>query len=227
MLLLICVLEKPWYRQPEWVAVGLTAIYVTLTAFYVLFAWLTLSAIKDQAKENQRQFEKQLKVAADAAEAARQSADAAKVSSQIILNAERAWILVELERTGVGHDYNLKVTNWGKTPAIITSYGFRTDGVPIEIKELPENLSFVARQNQNIIIRGGGDSKILDHFEMSHYMSEWWQDIQVGRRTGIFAVTVEYWDVLKGIKPHEAQVVYSYKVSESRLVILPKYTQHT
>ena len=203
----------------EWVISAITFLYVVVSFFTFLVIKRQADAAQEQIRANEQQFRQQLKVAQGAA-------DAAKLNAQAVINAERARIIAELERVGSSHDYSFRVTNWGRTPAIVTSHGFRAGGVPIEMSQLPENLEFVQVQNTNIIIKSGGDFKILERFELSQYMKDWWQDINAGKKTGIFEVSVKYLDVFSRTE-HETRIVYSYKVSESRLVPLPRYTLHT
>jgi len=206
-----------WLHAHEFLAIWLEGV-----ALVLIFVWDRLDS-----RSQHRETLAQLKATEKQIEVSEKNAAAAKATAESVINAERARIIADLEWRGSGHDYAFRVTNWGRTPAIVTSYGFRTDGVPIEVRELPKNLGFVNIQNTNIMVKSGGDFKILDRFEMSHYMSEWWQDIHAGKKTGIFEVSVKYLDVFSGTEERETRMVYSYKVSESRFVPLTRYTRYT
>ena len=116
---------KPWYRTPEWVAVGLTSVCVLLTGIYVLFSWLTLRKIeeqiqltREQSKSGEGQFAKQLEVMNgqlramerasyqageqvsalhSTASATQESAHAVKASTESTKNSERAWLIPTLD----------------------------------------------------------------------------------------------------------------------------------
>jgi len=62
----VALLDSPWYKKPEWIAVGLTAIYVGITAYYAVVSHRTMKHILRQAD-----------IAKEAADAARVGADAA------------------------------------------------------------------------------------------------------------------------------------------------------
>ncbi len=112
---LLLLADKPWYRTPEWAAVALTAVYVLLTGFYVVFAGLTLRRIKGQTKATEN------------------TAKAAQASAESVLAIERPWILVEEIAAPIldsgesaGSLYprqaycSLTVRNFGRTPAKVT-----------------------------------------------------------------------------------------------------------
>jgi hypothetical protein len=71
--------DPPWYKKPEWVAVGLTAIYVGITGWYAVVSHRTMNQIVRQAN------------------IADKAADAAQKSANALINSERAWIMVDLE----------------------------------------------------------------------------------------------------------------------------------
>jgi hypothetical protein len=156
----------------------------------------------------------------------KKSADAALLSAQAQINAERAWIVAEVIRVSATNDYSLQVTNCGKTPAILISFGFRCAGIPIHLRDLPEHLPEIGIKNINLMLVAD-KFHVLERFEMSHYMAEWWEEIHAGTMTGIFEVWVKYLDILKGNPEHTTRTVYSYKVSASALVGLPQYNRYT
>ncbi len=159
---------KPWLTHGEWVMAVLTAIYVGLTAVYVRISHKTLKAIKGQAESSDKQFREQLTVAKDAATAAQQNADAAKVNAQVILNAERAWVSVELlwseftplimeGSSVVGEVHSTHTTfamrlvcrNQGRTPAWITEKRIiaLADLIQIERETLAPGKESTRREN--------------------------------------------------------------------------------
>lgn len=188
----------------------------------VIIAVVTLGFIYCQSQDTQHA----LHWAKHGAKAAGKSADAALKNAQAVIDAERAYILVSLERYGSVWDYQLRVRNCGRTPGIINSYGFGVDGVPIEEKELSP-LSHVARKNIGLILTPQPDSTVLDSFEISRYFSPWWDEINAGTRTGIFEVSVMYTDIFDKSREHETVMTYSYKLSTSILVNLHQYNRYT
>lgn len=154
----------PFLTHCEWVMAILTAIYVGITGFYAWVSRRTLETIQDQAETNRAQFEKQLKVAKEAATAAQQNA-------QAIINAERAWVHVRLEHQATNY-YAFEVSNVGKTPAIITSYGYRCGAVPADSGALPEDFSDAQRKNINFMLTPNQSPRRMENFEMSSYLAE-------------------------------------------------------
>jgi hypothetical protein len=85
----------------------------------IIFAYRTLRTIEAQVNEMKNtgsQNEKLIAQATEHAAAARTTAEAALANAQAVINAERAWILVEMRR--VGHEsFALSLRNHGRTPA--------------------------------------------------------------------------------------------------------------
>jgi hypothetical protein len=210
----------PFLTHGEWVMAILTATYVGITGFYAWVSRRTLKTIQDQAETNRAQFEEQLKVARNAVAAAQQNA-------QAIINAERAWVHVRLEHQATNY-YAFQVSNVGKTPAIVASFGYRCGAVPVDSGALPENFSEAARKNINLMLTPSQSPRMLENFEMSSHLSKWWADIHAQTKIGIFEAWVKYSDIIGGQSEHETRAVYSYhpRVS-SNLLDLPQYNSYT
>jgi hypothetical protein len=90
-----------WYASPEWwlLSVGI------LTCFVI--GW--------QSVETRR-----------AANAAQVSAEAARLNARAIINAERPWMLLDIER-GTPKTFSFRFTNYGRTPAEIVGFSFVLD----------------------------------------------------------------------------------------------------
>jgi hypothetical protein len=110
---------KPWMSHGEYVMAGLTLIYVVATIFYAVTSLRTLKAIEGQSKQTDELIV-----------ATKKNADAAKASAEAIIASERAWVMVELDSTGLfvsdGRYQTAKLSlsvvynNVGRTPAWIT-----------------------------------------------------------------------------------------------------------
>jgi len=112
--------NKPphWYESPEWVLV----IVGVVTAGVIWFqSWATLRA----ARATERMIEPTAK-----------SAEAALLNAQAAINAERAWLLVTMERKATDY-YALVVTNHGRTPAEILGLQ-RVENFPEKTDDLPD-----------------------------------------------------------------------------------------
>jgi hypothetical protein len=200
--------KSSWGDLPTWLLVFVGGVA----------AWIAVETLKD--------IQKQTINATKAANAAEKSANAVLLSAQAQINAERAWIVAELVRVRTTNDYSLQVTNSGKTPAIITSFGFRCAGIPMFVQDLRDHLAEVGSKNIHLMLVTD-KTEVLETFEMSHYMTEWWKEMHGGTKRGILEVWVKYLDILQGRFEHITRTVYSYEVSAAALVSLPEHNRYT
>lgn len=121
---------------------GLEGVIVYITAFYVFISWLTLHAIRRQADTMERQAADARNSAEEATAIARVAADAALLNAQAIINAERAWLIIEPVDKSIaeaGYKFHWRVRNVGRTPAklIETNAMCEVAQLPISIIPIP------------------------------------------------------------------------------------------
>jgi|SRR5579864_1597019 len=106
--------EFKWgLTKAEFVMAGLTAVYVALTLSYVIISACTLASLRTQSR-----------IAGIAANAAKNSADAAYLNAQAVINAERPWVSAfGIYQGGV---FTFMAGNFGRTPAEVISYSTGT-----------------------------------------------------------------------------------------------------
>jgi hypothetical protein len=109
------------------------AIWIEGLALVAIFG-LELKEYKRQGRdrvEQQRESAAQMKIAQDAANAAKASAEAARLNAQAVINAERPWIVIEIERIDE-QSYQVRGRNKGRTPADMIDGYFGAGVYPIE-----------------------------------------------------------------------------------------------
>jgi hypothetical protein len=106
-------IPKDWRDKLNWL---LSVILVLIGGFGVLYARKTLKAIESQLTEIRaagKQTDRMI-------EHASTQAKAALLSVQAVINTERPWIVVRVERKG-GSEFIFTATNVGRTPAEIVA----------------------------------------------------------------------------------------------------------
>jgi hypothetical protein len=99
-------IEWSWHDKVLWVA---NLILAVVGFVGIVVAWLTLLKIERQTKTGE--------VAALAAKA---GAEAALLNAQAVINAERAWIVIDVE-SPAPNQFNFIATNTGRIPADVKS----------------------------------------------------------------------------------------------------------
>lgn len=100
-------ISKSW---EDWVMWGAQVILAIAGCFGIRYAYRTLKNIERQTKAGE-----------EAAIAAKDSAETARLNTQAIINAERAWIVASVDEFPIGV-YRFWVENKGKTPARTVSF---------------------------------------------------------------------------------------------------------
>jgi hypothetical protein len=170
-------------------------VFVGLAAAFV--AWLTLKAIHEEAKT------------------AKETALAAMLNAQAVVNAERAWLVVRIEANE--GSYKVTVLNQGRTPAKLiggdSSHRFT---------DLPENLPVppvydapFIMPNQTFIVNRDSFSirpyfvpeQIIEQSNMKAWIDE-------SRRFLMFYGRIIYEDIFSGARPypvrHETRWCFAY-----------------
>jgi len=204
-----------------------------LTAFtgaLVLVAVLQFLAMHRQAgymRKGLRISISAARAAKQSAIAAKESADAALLNARALKSAERAHIDAELTQTAPGGSvYRFTVTNFGKSPAIITIWGLARYHFPADQNILPDDLHesgnmVEERQAVNQMLPVGPVITVRE-IDIFRYLNE---KQRSGTEQVFFNVYVEYQDIFKDT--HETDIVYSYSVSKSALISNPRYNRYT
>ena len=206
---------KPWLTHGEWVMAVLTAIYVSITAFYAWVSHKTLRAIEEQTER-----------AKDSTKAARDAADAALRNANALIDAERAHLIIEfIHRDGTW--YALSVYNLGKTPAYVDHFAFVRHFYPID-EPLPQNFrdhQFVGHRELINRVLPYGESRIILERDFAELLNE---AQRAGKQMAIFRGSVTYRDIFG--KEHQAELVYRYDSIPSggyELINLPQHNRYT
>lgn len=171
----------------------------------------------------------QAKAARDQAEISRNAADAATRSADALINAERAWVHVQL--VGPGRSlttYTLRTVNYGRTPAEIESYSVGHRCLDTEAAELPEFPGYMVLKNEvhKLLVKDSHDD--LYTFDVSQeFAGDRWKEICEGRKTGVLDFLVTYYDVLDRRTQHHTRAVFSCTGPSGTLSRLHQYNKYT
>ncbi len=205
-----------WLRTNEQsVAIWLEGI--ALVAIFIL----ELVEYRRQGRDKKEQHEewvKQMAVMQSQADAAKASAEAAKLGAQAVLNSERAWIeiilgpverdpLEEEEDTGL-FECSIQIENKGKTIAYIESVQVGADTSTGIIPEEPVK-SFTQSFHS---LLGSGQKQTVRDFKADTGFSDG-QDIVNGTSIGILRIIVKYRDIVDASILHQTSAVYLFKKS--------------
>lgn len=219
--------------RSELVMAVLTAIYVGITGFYALTSHKTLKAIEKQgelaeslAEDNANQFAEQIAELKTSAEAAKQSAGAAQISADSIINSERAWILENINfpktlepQPVAGQSIECQVAytfkNFGRTPARITDARIRFHAVRelTQLGSLPiwnPNLTFKELGESGVVVPQGDTFQIASRFEGAWFDQGGINDIYGGKLILCSYGMIEYRDIFE--KQRYTYFCYLYHV---------------
>jgi hypothetical protein len=230
-----------WLKNYESVAIWLEGIAL------VLIFGLELKEYKRQGTERAEDR----KDAAEQVAIARQAADAANAGARAVINAERAWVIAELDRVcakvgpwwhrpigshwaplsdeelseGLHLMHRLKFTNMGRTPAHILRYRITYSCLDKGVTNLSGGT--VARQDSEIIfdhlLSASTSVEARETVDVNKYMSGRIKGITALENTAVFQGWVEYQHVFSS-EVIRAPFSYSYKPSTLGLVRVPDST---
>lgn len=255
-----------WYRA----YVILTGALVVIGAVGVGYAIKTLKAIERQAKANEGQLteiqqsvektDRMIVIAAQEAEngraameAAKQSADAAVLNAQAIINSERPWLFINIvtfpanaDEHGIPEHLGFSVTfrNHGKTPAEIVGFDQHpdcckdTDDLPFPPKySLEGHVMLHTRMVPPAETwRDPGESSLWPE---QFLLSDDWNDIRVSRKRFIYWGRLQYRDLIEDSKTihelakvgtiHETCFCYFWSPRKNEFLICGPlgYNKHT
>src|SRR6266536_965340 len=163
------------------------------------------------------------KAAEQAAGAAEKAAVAATKNTDSLKNAERANVDAELIQVD-GTRCRINVTNFGKTPALISIYGFGHYWFPWDNRNsLPEEIRHTGNMceerhhiNQMLPL---GHPALIREIDIAPYLKRQ----EAGKELVLFLVTIEYSDIFGD--EHITEVAYSYSLPRSQLMNHPRYNR--
>lgn len=196
------------------IALVCTVILTFVGVVGIIVAICTLSKIGDQAQKT-----------AEAAKATRDSVEAIKKQSEIMVNAERAWIdgaFVKHENVGVVR-YLFAVTNHGKTPARMLGYDVYHGPLDEGADFSNETLSNHFFKEAHLLVGGGETKKITENFNMDDIFAN--PNVQM---RGAFRVIIRYRDIVGADpQPHETMLHYIYNLLLSHLTPVYEHDKYT
>jgi hypothetical protein len=191
------------------------AIWLEGLALVAIFG-LELAEYKRQGRERKDQHEEsaaQMRIAKDAATAAKASADA-------VLNSERAWIEISLgpwekdpwdteeDEDNVFFVCSIQIKNHGRTIARVESVQVGADTVGERLP--PEPLNFTTSNLHSLL--GSGQKQTVRIFDAESAFPDG-VSIVNGTKRGILRIIVKYRDVVDASILHETSVLYVFQNS--------------
>jgi hypothetical protein len=233
--ILICSQVTPPWWDASWATWALVGVGI-IAAFV---AYSTLQDIK-------RQTTNLVNVSA----AARASADAAMLNAQLMINAERAWIEVDLvapttqidedtgeeviAAAGTANDpdrYGLRIANHGRTVARIIRFRIWHDSFPGKFD--PKTNRFqTCREVPRHLLLAAGNNSVLTDFDIGPLYSDW-ETISKGEATAMLRIDVQYEDIIRGDAidtprdPHNTTAIFRYDREHESLGRLAQYNSYT
>jgi hypothetical protein len=212
----------------EMVMSFLTAIYVVTTIFYAVTSHRTLVAIRKQGADNASQFTQQISEA-------QKSANAAFVSSQSVMNAERARIVVSFTTTSGRAGHFMTIRNCGRTPAFIVDVKFIRKHPPtMQQPHLPDvpDFGLPTEFMQKRILCAGGRWKPQDYYvsvSPTELTDKLHRLIESGHTRYYIYGRVEYRDVFRNDELHETRFCYFFSPTLQEFIVggPPEYTKYS
>jgi len=167
------------------------------------------------------------------AEAAKISADAAKLNAQAVINSERAWIEIDLgapepeEPDENGDDdysrYSIQVENRGRTVAHIKDclIGSRAFGGEIRFEEVGYRSLRVFSLLGSNQRRSAGTVSFWDEFSRDD-----WAAIQSETKSAVVRITVKYRDAVNASESRETSVVFTWNARNERPERMPAFDEY-
>ena len=203
----------------------------------VFIAVFSLSAIRRQNRSIHHQaiqvrkqtgiLETSAKATEVAAEAARDNAKTALLSTEALINSERAWVDADLIDFG-GNTYKLAIENLGKTPAQINNCLFAFVAVPITDSPFSVTYADAFVANAKPLLTTGRKFLLADDpFDMAQHFGSDWEQITARKKHGWVRVTVKYFDVITKTIWRETEIVYWFNPVKCVLESFPPANRYT
>lgn len=165
----------------------------------------------------------QTKSVRKAADAAKDSADAALLNAKSIINSERPWLFIEIKTTAepsipVGEvpkymGFSVSFRNWGKTPAEVVSFDQHLD-CRENLDDLPSPPEYFLKGRVMVHTRMVPPGQVWCHPSESHFSPEsslvgdQWNEIRNSRQRFIYWGRIQYRDLIEESKTiHELKEV--------------------
>jgi hypothetical protein len=210
----------------------ITIVLAVIGFFGVRYARRTLRAVESQGSIMQGQ----LAIMQEETTAVIKSAEAAKLSADAFINADRAWLHAEVitdtpERKLVptSTQYPVAVTNYGRTVGEITGYrvsGGRLDRIDELLSDRGQMIS-LGNNGRRFLAPGRSENVFPFDIKQVFEYCGLWEDIGRSRVTGVIVIEIRYCDVLDRKAQHLSRFVYSYDSDVIKLSLLPEYTEYT
>ena len=186
-------------------------------------------------------------------EIASKAASAALLNAQAVINAERAWIVVELHPlahrdedgqwideggrrlttedivAGKHMAYSLRIKNMGRTPAQILRYQFGYTCLADGVKDLPPNSDGDTAQTgefKHFLPNGSDPMEILPALDAAIYMRDYRTEIDELKRTALFHGWVKYRHMFS-MDECQSDYCYVYRPSLKTFMRVGRNTKYT
>jgi len=223
-----------WWKRPsltDWIMVGLTFSYVIVNVLILLaikrqaqIAADSLTEFQKQAASTENQFKEQLKVIEEQSQSTKTSADAAKVSADASVAAQRAWLEGEFKPEGWGV-WNLIATNHGATPAQLLRHEY---SVHLEGEEFNwESPVYKDTRNWGTLVGAGKPTEILQAVRPDDVFTTLRQMGIKGTASCTIGVVLVYTDVFNTKLEHRTRFLMFYNRVSKAIERLSQYNEYT
>jgi hypothetical protein len=217
--------SQNWLDSHQYLALWMEGI--ALVFIFGLDWWVYRKSVSER-KEQHKEAVEQMRIA-------KETAEAAKLSAQAVLNSERAWIEIRLGAP-LQPDYreeaqtsssdvfecSIQIENHGRTVARIESLQVGVDTLNEPLPQEPVNFT---KTNLHSVL-GSGQKETIGRFTADDFLD--WQSIVDGTKRGILRITVKYRNVVDTSTLHETSLVYVFQNSledpPERVSFLSVYT---
>jgi hypothetical protein len=208
-----------WPPPPLWDIYWPTLALVILAGIGAKIALATLDDIKEQTA------------------ATKKAADAASMNAQALIASERAWIDLELTpQTDAPSMYDLKITNHGRTPALVLTYTVGTQSYPPDeylwstAKTFDMmKASYKKLADLRVFLKQSDSHSANAVTDLSHAFLAW-DAVRNGQQSGLLYFGVSYLDIVSGTEatrePRESAAIFSFVKDSQSLYRMARYDKY-
>lgn len=200
---------------------------VLINVLLVLAAGGTLLVLWRQTNKLGEQVKQMIKAGVQTDSLIREtgkSAEAALLNVRALVNAERAWIDVDVMKSTKG-GWAITITNHGKTPGQVLNYKFSVQTLPSTKKLAKEDLNSPLLTWNVAIFLASGEHHVLDDLKLPALFDSWDEVLQ-GKKFGIFQMIVNYKHIVSEEEVRESHAVFWFSPITGAPEKLPAFTAY-
>lgn len=167
----------------------------------------------------------------------KKAADAAFLNAQALIASERAWIDIELTpQADAPSMYDLKITNHGRTPALVLTYTVGTQSYPPDeylwstAKTFDMmKASYKKLADLRVFLKQSDSHSTKAVTDLSHAFIAW-DALRNGQQSGLLYFGVSYLDIVSGTnaarEPRESAAIFSFAQDTQSLYRMNRYDKY-